>query len=114
MRVAFDDSRLAFHLGDVRDMRSVHQATHGVDPGTGHDRDQHVTRGLYATRNLDQQVIEVMRLHGHDHDIGCRHGFGIARGRPEPALREVLEVLGVSASEVHGLRLASPGGRYRL
>lgn len=31
MRVAFDDPRLTFHVGDVRDLRSVHHATRGAD-----------------------------------------------------------------------------------
>jgi UDP-N-acetylglucosamine 4,6-dehydratase len=31
MRVALDDARVKFHLGDVRDYDSVHQATRGVD-----------------------------------------------------------------------------------
>lgn len=31
MRVAFDDARLTFHVGDVRDRRSVRQAMRGID-----------------------------------------------------------------------------------
>lgn len=31
MRVAFDDTRLSFHVGDVRDLRSVQQAVRGAD-----------------------------------------------------------------------------------
>jgi len=31
MRVAFDDPRLSFHVGDIRDLRSVQQAMRGAD-----------------------------------------------------------------------------------